>query len=111
MATLMNPISIPSLEDPESITAIYPALTAAQRAAVIHPQILHRIELIKFWDIAKGENVLEIGCGQGDTTVCLAAAVGEEGKVTAVDPGSLDYGKYPDQYCKNDVLSPAVVSR
>lgn len=30
---------------------------------------------------------------QGDTTVVLADAVGEEGCVVAVDPGALDYGE------------------
>ncbi|TCD65578.1 hypothetical protein EIP91_002499 [Steccherinum ochraceum] len=56
------------------------------------PQIQHRIDLIKSWDIQPGEKVLEIGCGQGDCTITLAAAVGESGHVTAVDPGPLDYG-------------------
>ena len=37
--------------------------------------------------------MLEIGCGQGDTTVALADAVGEEGSVVALDPGRPDYGK------------------
>jgi hypothetical protein len=32
-------------------------------------------------DIAPGENVLEIGCGTGATTVPLAEAVGERGRV------------------------------
>jgi len=39
-----------------------------------------------------GTKVLELGCGQGDTTAVLAELVGDEGHVTAVDPGSLDYG-------------------
>jgi len=56
-------------------------------------QTEHRINLIKSWDIAAGEHILELGCGQGDCTAALAAAVGEHGKVVAVDPASLDYGK------------------
>jgi len=55
-------------------------------------QTVHRINLIKSWGIQPGENVLELGCGQGDCTAALAFAVGESGKVVAVDPGSLDYG-------------------
>jgi len=39
-----------------------------------------------------GEKVLELGCGQGDTTISLAAVVGEQGHVTALDPAPLDYG-------------------
>src|SRR3984885_7324260 len=36
-------------------------------------------------DLAGGESVLEIGCGTGALTLPLAAAVGEHGRVVAVD--------------------------
>lgn len=36
--------------------------------------------------------MLEIGCGQGDTTLVLADAVGESGRVTAIDIASKEYG-------------------
>ncbi|KZP09946.1 S-adenosyl-L-methionine-dependent methyltransferase [Athelia psychrophila] len=52
----------------------------------------HRVDIVTKWDIPKGSKVLEIGCGQGDCTAVLADFVGPEGHVTAVDPGSLDYG-------------------
>ena len=55
-------------------------------------QTEHRINLVSKWDIKEGNNVLELGCGQGDCTAVLAAAVGECGTVTAVDPAPLDYG-------------------
>ena len=55
-------------------------------------QLAHRQELISYWDVQPGSKVLEIGCGQGDTTVALADAVGEEGSVVALDPGRPDYG-------------------
>lgn len=55
-------------------------------------QTKHRLEILAQFDIAPGSKVLEVGCGQGDFTVCLAAAVGDTGHVTAVDPASLDYG-------------------
>ncbi|PVH82316.1 S-adenosyl-L-methionine-dependent methyltransferase [Cadophora sp. DSE1049] len=55
-------------------------------------QIAHRQELVAYWGIEPGSRVLEIGCGQGDTTVALADAVGEEGSVVALDPGRPDYG-------------------
>ncbi len=55
-------------------------------------QMEHRRALVSFWDIQPGSRVLEIGCGQGDTTIVLADAVGEHGHVDAVDPGALDYG-------------------
>ncbi|ORY90896.1 hypothetical protein BCR35DRAFT_317020 [Leucosporidium creatinivorum] len=44
-------------------------------------QVAHRVEV-----------VFEVGCGQGDATAVLAAAVGEGGSVTGCDPASLDYG-------------------
>jgi hypothetical protein len=61
-------------------------------------QMDHRHELVKFWDIKPGSRVLELGCGQGDCTVVLAEAVGENGHVDAVDPGAPDYGKLPSSF-------------
>ena len=55
-------------------------------------QLTHRIELVKTFQIKKGMKVLEIGCGQGDTTVVLADAVGETGHVVAIDIASTEYG-------------------
>ncbi|KAH8096773.1 S-adenosyl-L-methionine-dependent methyltransferase [Cristinia sonorae] len=76
----------------EAIAPLYPHLKKSHLTSIVTPQIQHRIDLIKSWDIQPGEKILELGCGQGDCTIALAAAVGEEGHVTAVDPGSLDYG-------------------
>ncbi|KAH7041560.1 SAM-dependent methyltransferase [Microdochium trichocladiopsis] len=65
-------------------------------------QAEHRIRLINAWNslsspaaavvIKPGARVLELGCGQGTATTVLAEAVGPDGHVDAVDPGSLDYG-------------------
>src|ERR1700694_1424652 len=41
--------------------------------------------LLAHLGIAGGESVLEIGCGTGALTVPLATAVGEQGRVDAVD--------------------------
>lgn len=57
-----------------------------------HVQLQHRLELVQAFDIQEGMRILEIGCGQGDTTVALADAVGETGFVVAVDIASRDYG-------------------
>lgn len=56
-------------------------------------QIQHRLELVQFWGIKQGAQVLEIGCGQGECTIALAHAVGPDGHIDAVDPGAPDYGK------------------
>lgn len=55
-------------------------------------QIRHRQRLVKAFSIKEGETVLEIGCGQGDTTVVLADAVGPEGFIDAVDIADGNYG-------------------
>lgn len=51
-----------------------------------------RLRLVDAWEVGPGERILEIGCGQGDTTAVLADAVGNKGSVTAVDPASPAYG-------------------
>ena len=51
-------------------------------------QLEHRFNLVETFKIRKGMHVLEIGCGQGDTTVVLADMVGKEGKVVAIDIAS-----------------------
>jgi hypothetical protein len=55
-------------------------------------QTIHRLVLLQHWNIPTGSNILELGCGQGDCTTVLAHAVGERGRVVAVDPAELDYG-------------------
>ncbi|WP_188455441.1 class I SAM-dependent methyltransferase [Virgibacillus oceani] len=64
----------------------------AEMAAVQRIQTEHRVKLAQFWNIQKGHKVLEIGCGQGDTTVVLAHFAGEEGLVHGIDIGPSDYG-------------------
>jgi ubiquinone/menaquinone biosynthesis C-methylase UbiE len=55
-------------------------------------QLQHRLDLVEAFHIQKGMHILEIGCGQGDTTVALAEAVGENGYVVAIDMARPDYG-------------------
>ncbi|EGN94530.1 hypothetical protein SERLA73DRAFT_188484 [Serpula lacrymans var. lacrymans S7.3] len=55
-------------------------------------QTEHRVNLVTAWKVQEGDHVLEIGCGQGDCTAVLATAVGETGKVTAIDPAPSEYG-------------------
>ncbi|GEM_PF-2685345 len=55
-------------------------------------QLAHRMMLADFWGIRPGDHVLEVGCGQGDTTVVLAEAVGDDGHVVGIDTASGGYG-------------------
>ncbi|WP_315907102.1 class I SAM-dependent methyltransferase [Priestia koreensis] len=55
-------------------------------------QTNHRLKLAGAWGIKKGDRLLEVGCGQGDTTAVLAHLVGGEGLVHGVDIASPDYG-------------------
>jgi len=64
-------------------------------SAGLTSQMQQRLAIVNFWAIAPGSRVLELGCGQGDTTIALAHAVGPSGHIDAVDPGSPDYGTPP----------------
>lgn len=55
-------------------------------------QLQHRLALVDTFALPKGSRILEIGCGQGDTTMAIAHAIGEDGSVTAIDPASREYG-------------------
>ncbi|RXZ78619.1 class I SAM-dependent methyltransferase [Paenibacillaceae bacterium] len=55
-------------------------------------QLQHRLDLVDSFQIRQGMRVLEVGCGQGDTTMALADAVGIHGSITAIDIASPDYG-------------------
>lgn len=83
---------------------------------IAHSQTKHRLEIVSRFEVVPGSKVLEVGCGQGDFTVVLAAAVGDAGHVTAVDPASLDYGMLIhtlDCASENDLrhLRPAIHPR
>ncbi|KAF5855025.1 hypothetical protein ETB97_010271 [Aspergillus alliaceus] len=60
--------------------------------SIQHSQTSHRLVLLQHWNIPTNSKVLELGCGQGDCTTVLAHAVGEQGRVVAVDPAELNYG-------------------
>ncbi|KAJ5358662.1 uncharacterized protein N7496_011075 [Penicillium cataractarum] len=60
--------------------------------SIQHSQTIHRLVLLQQWNVPADSKVLELGCGQGDCTTVLASAVGEQGRVVAVDPAALDYG-------------------
>ncbi|MFI7672939.1 class I SAM-dependent methyltransferase [Actinophytocola sp. NPDC049390] len=73
------------------------AVASAMAAGATEPgvqlvQTRFRAGLVEGWDPRPGDRVLEVGCGQGDMTAVLAAAVGERGHVTAVDLADPSYG-------------------
>ncbi len=59
---------------------------------ITRSRIEHRLRLTDSWKIFYGSRILEIGCGQGETTAALAYTVGEGGFVFAVDLANEDYG-------------------
>lgn len=71
------------------MSVYYPDKTTQEIQRV---QSEHRLKLIDFWGIKEGDRVLEIGCGQGDTTVALGYVVGENGFVHGLDCADENYG-------------------
>lgn len=80
-----------SLSDPASI-AKYHVYSSDGVYEGLVDQMTQRIEVVKRWKIRPGSRILEIGCGQGDCTLALAAAAGIEGHVVGIDPAPLNYG-------------------
>ncbi|KAJ6528080.1 S-adenosyl-L-methionine-dependent methyltransferase [Mycena capillaripes] len=78
--------------------------TAPSHQATV-PQAQYRLDLVAKWPINEGARVLEVGCGQGDTTIALANAVGETGHVDAVDPAPLDYGQPKNVEQSQNIIS------
>ncbi|WP_409300239.1 SAM-dependent methyltransferase [Peribacillus sp. SCS-155] len=72
-------------------------------------QLQHRMDLVEAFGIETGMSVLEIGCGQGDTTAALADAVGEKGKVIAIDIASRDYGSPLTLGQATDIIKKSVL--
>src|SRR5438876_3876668 len=56
-------------------------------------QLQHRMILVNIWRPGTGAHIIEVGCGQGETTAILAAVVGASGRVLAVDKGPAEYGR------------------
>ncbi|KUJ13086.1 uncharacterized protein LY89DRAFT_687954 [Mollisia scopiformis] len=109
----MNPQDLNEKAHPISLNFIETRKDSITSSPSLLSQMRHRLRFISFWNIKPGSRVLEIGCGQGDTTVVLADAVGEDGHVDAIDPGSLDYGSpqtlgQAQQHIKSSPLGPRV---
>jgi len=81
---------MPIYLDTDAITHLLPHDNRTFEAQA--ERVQERVNYAIFWDVREGESILEIGCGQGECTAVLATAVGEHGKVTALDPAPPDYG-------------------
>ncbi|KAF2733000.1 S-adenosyl-L-methionine-dependent methyltransferase [Polyplosphaeria fusca] len=68
-----------------------PAQVIAQKYGLFASQVQHRLNVISAFDFGTSDRILEIGCGQGECTAVLAAALPKL-KIDAVDPAPLDYG-------------------
>ncbi|KAK2026625.1 hypothetical protein LX32DRAFT_684411 [Colletotrichum zoysiae] len=81
--------SIPSRRlDP--ILACY--LHASSQKATVETRFAHRLSICDTWAIPQELKLLDIGCGQGESTLVLAEAVGSTGSITGVDSAPPDYG-------------------
>ncbi|KAI7217130.1 hypothetical protein KC333_g4407 [Hortaea werneckii] len=62
------------------------------RSDIILPQFTHRLALARAWQILPDSLVLDIGCGQGESSLVLAEVLGSDGHVTGIDNAPHDYG-------------------
>ena len=85
----------------------------AREELVYIPRFTHRLSLIDAWGIAPGQRLLDIGCGQGESALVLAVAVGPSGHVTGIDDAPPDYGTpfatgESHQYIAQSALGPRI---
>lgn len=77
-----------------------PALVSTPRSSLeatcnkyglLPAQTAHRLQILKHSALKDGDEIIEIGCGQGDCTSVMALLY-PNSHITAIDPASLDYG-------------------
>ncbi|KAM0795967.1 S-adenosyl-L-methionine-dependent methyltransferase [Usnea florida] len=77
------------------------------------PRFTHRLSLIKAWEIPPGQRILDIGCGQGESSLALAEALGPDCHITGIDDAHPDYGspftvQESHQYIAKTALGPRI---
>ena len=92
-----------------SCCAHYPA----QESLYYIPRFTHRLSITKAWGIPPGQHVLDIGCGQGESSLVLAMELGPSGHVTGIDPSPPDYGTpfnlaQSHEYIAKSALGPRI---
>ncbi|QVI34450.1 SAM-dependent methyltransferase [Lacticaseibacillus chiayiensis] len=76
----------------DDITKLMALAPTADSYAIQRRQTAHRIAIADTWQVQPDENILEIGCGQGDLSTVLADRVGPGGHVTGIDIAPREYG-------------------
>jgi ubiquinone/menaquinone biosynthesis C-methylase UbiE len=56
------------------------------------PRFKLRLAITSEWNIGAGKRVLDIGCGQGESSVTLALQLGPTSHITGIDTARPDYG-------------------
>ena len=90
----MDPVNSASMENADGKAAdeLLFLMNLSKKDGIQRIQSEHRLRLVRLWGVGRGERILEIGCGQGDTTAALAYCTGPEGFVWGIDPAGEDYG-------------------
>lgn len=91
-ATTTTPTS--TTEEDAKITALLNSFPHDPPAAsLIHiPRFRQRLSILSAWSIAPGSRVLDIGCGQGDSSLALALELGPDSHITGIDSAPPSYG-------------------
>lgn len=76
------------------------------------PRFKHRLSILKAWSIPQGSQILDIGCGQGESTLALALELGARSRITGIDTARPDYGlPYTVSQAQTHSLSSALGRR
>lgn len=75
------------------------------------PRFNLRLLSAQAWGISPGQKILDIGCGQGESSLVLAEVVGPSGHITGIDNAPASYGrpytvKESHEYAKQSALGP-----
>lgn len=64
----------------------------ARHRDLVIPRFQHRLNVCTQWALPRHSRLLDIGCGQGDSTLILATEISSTGHVTGIDTAPPNYG-------------------